>query len=371
MLAAIRNKKPDRVPCCPDMSNMIPCRLTGHPFWDVYYWGNPPLWQAEILAIDYFGFDGLFVDWYRTFVEEPKVEVTDTIVSQTPERLVVRYRYRTPDGDLFSEKTYYVADSPTTTLRPVRDLRADMKRLRHLFAEPLGLDEELIHHQRNALGERGVFGLLVAYPGFQNWTKLFDGSLETMTYLYYDTPELMEELRELHERRALKEMEIALDQQPDFILLGGSGTITLQSPTIARQLSLPTIKKITRMGREAGIPTMLHSCGKEYALVKMCAEETDLDCINPLEPPPMGDCDLAQIKAEFGDRLSLMGNLHTTEVMLFGTPDDVERAARKAIDDAAVDGGFILSTGDQCGRDTPDANILKMVEVAKTYGCYE
>ena len=33
-------------------------------------------------------------------------------------------------------------------------------------------------------------------------------------------------------------------------------------------------------------------------------------------------------------------------------------------------GGFILSTGDQCGRDTPDANILKLVEVARTYGRY-
>ena len=34
------------------------------------------------------------------------------------------------------------------------------------------------------------------------------------------------------------------------------------------------------------------------------------------------------------------------------------------------DGGFILSTGDQCGRDTPQANQFRMVEVAKTYGIY-
>ena len=41
---------------------------------------------------------------------------------------------------------------------------------------------------------------------------------------------------------------------------------------------------------------MLHSCGKEKDLLRMCAEETDLDCINPLEPPPMGDFDLAEVK---------------------------------------------------------------------------
>ena len=85
----------------------------------------------------------------------------------------------------------------------------------------------------------------------------------------------------------------------------------------------------------------------------------------------MGDCNLAELKRSFGKKISLMGNLHTTDVMLKGTPADVERAARKAIDDAAADGGFILSTGDQCGRDTPDANIFKLVEVAQTYGRYD
>jgi len=58
----------------------------------------------------------------------------------------------------------------------------------------------------------------------------------------------------------------------------------------------------------------------------------------------------------------------TTEVMLRGTADDVERAAKKCVDDAAAGGGFILSTGDQCGRDTPVENIWKLVEVCKTYG---
>ena len=72
------------------------------------------------------------------------------------------------------------------------------------------------------------------------------------------------------------------------------------------------------MARQARIPTMLHSCGKERLLVQWCAEETDLDCINPLEVPPMGDCDLAEIKRLYGHRLALMGNLHTAQVMLLG-----------------------------------------------------
>jgi uroporphyrinogen decarboxylase len=105
--------------------------------------------------------------------------------------------------------------------------------------------------------------------------------------------------------------------------------------------------------------------------VQICAEETELDCINPLEVPPMGDCDLAEIKREYGDRLALMGNLHTTEVMLRGTPDQVMDASRQAVAAAGEGGGFILSTGDQCGRDTPDENLRAMVTAAQQYGRYQ
>ena len=56
--------------------------------------------------------------------------------------------------------------------------------------------------------------------------------------------------------------------------------------------------------------------------------------------------------------------------VLRGRPEDVAAAARKAIDDAAAGGRFILSTDDQCGRDTPDENLRAMIETARTYGRY-
>ena len=73
---------------------------------------------------------------------------------------------------------------------------------------------------------------------------------------------------------------------------------------------------------------------------------------------------------EWIDKIVLKGNLHTIEVMLRGSVDDVISASKKAIDDAAKGGRFILSTGDQCGRDTPDKNLRAMVETARTYDRY-
>jgi len=56
--------------------------------------------------------------------------------------------------------------------------------------------------------------------------------------------------------------------------------------------------------------------------------------------------------------------------MLNGSADDVLRESKQAIREAGADGGFILSTGDQCGRDTPEANIRAMIEAAGRYGRY-
>jgi len=135
-------------------------------------------------------------------------------------------------------------------------------------------------------------------------------------------------------------------------------------------MALPALKRVTELASDIGIPTHVHSCGPETELVKIAAEETKLTVIDPLEIPPMGDCNLKELKKLYGNRIILKGNLHTTKIMLNGSKADVEEASKRAIDDASAGGGFILSTGDQCGRDTPDENIFAMVETARTYGKY-
>jgi len=370
-MAAMRNEQPDSVPVCPDMSNMIPCRLTGKPFWDVYYHRNPPLWRAYLAALEYFKFDGWMDGGGVTWKTKTPIETESRILNRSDDRLVVGTRYRTPAGDMTEEITYPRGDPPTITVKMIKDLDEDFPKFRYLLEEPIGYDAATFETIRQLTGEKGITCLGCGDPGFQNYFYFFEGGLEAVTFAYYDYPDLMEELRELQHRKYVKQCEMICEIKPDCILTGGSGSITMQSPEIWRNLSLPTLKEITRIARQAGVLTMVHSCGKERELVKACVEETDLDCVNPLEIPPMGDCDLAEVKRTFGDRICLMGNLHTTEVMLKGSVEDVERAAKQAIDDAAEGGGFILSTGDQCGRDTPDENIFKLVEVARTYGKYD
>ena len=55
---------PDCVPVSPDFSNMIPARLTGKPFWDLYLYNDPPIWQAYIDAAKRFNIDSLMDGYF-------------------------------------------------------------------------------------------------------------------------------------------------------------------------------------------------------------------------------------------------------------------------------------------------------------------
>ena len=84
--------------------------------------------------------------------------------------------------------------------------------------------------------------------------------------------------------------------------------------------------------KQAGVISGIHSCGRERYIVELCAQQSDLE----------------ECKQKFGNKLALMGNLHTSNVMLYGSVKYVRRESLKAILVAGEGGGFVLSTGDQC-----------------------
>lgn len=370
LLAVLRGEIPDCVPCCPDISNMVPCRLTGKPFYDIYVHQDPPLWKAHIDALKRYDIDGGF---------EMYDFIADVFPDQLPareERVVQRLDdggYVTQSFDLESEcwdrhVTVYSADNPPGAYVDPQDLGlppspSEWELMPAPKEWPKGMELwKLVHEE---MGDQGIVGF---HSGAR--TSLFSGPEDIYAYFDDSKPWWERVERTLIQIEAQMERVAAMDPRPAFLFCGESGSLVWQTPEIFRELGLPLLKQATEMAHDLGIPTHVHSCGPEKELVRIAAEETKLTIIDPLEIPPMGDCDLAELKQRYGRDIVLKGNLHTSEVMLRGSVDDVVQASRKAIDDAADGGGFVLSTGDQCGRDTPDENLHAMIETARTYGQY-
>ncbi len=362
---------PDQVPVAPDTSNMIPAKLTGKPFWDLYLYQDPPIWKAYIDCVKYFGFDSLMDGYVPIRFEELgeiKKEWEEVIIFKNEERIVTQ-RFKEENGKKIWAVTvtvYYKYDPPTNGVNP---LQLGLPSVPEKYEDVIGKKEwpegeKLLKYVKEELGDHGLVGV------WCGTTKLVNTEQEI--YDYFDNPgkyrKKSEELLDYYIKRL--DTLMSLEVKPDFICTGGSGTLIHQTPKMFRELALPIVKEITARCKKYGIPSHVHSCGPEKDLVRIMVEETDLTVIDPLEIPPMGDCNLKELKELYEDKIILKGNLHTTEVMLRGTVDDVIKASEKAIDDAAEGGGFILSTGDQCGRDTPEENIRAMIETARTYGKY-
>ena len=369
-ITAMVNKKPDMVPVCPDLSQQMPLKMYGQPFWETYYYGNPPMWKVYLEALKYFKFDGRFIYGGVEFKTNSKVKKEKKIICKDENKMVVRTDYHTPKGSLYDEVSYFADSAKVTTSKLIKNIEQDIDKLEYFFPDTIGYDDSEYRQIYETVGDLGVVCLNPgACPGMHYWEIFFD-SYEDLVYSESDHPELFETMQKWAEKKTMQELEYVMEIKPDLVYCGGSGMLTLSNLDKVRKYCLPTMKFTTARCKAAGIPTMCHVCGKSRDLVEIFANETDLNLMNPLEPPPMGDVDLAEVKKSLGGKIALSGNLHTTEVMLLGSPDVVRKASEKAIDAAAEGGGFILMTGDQCGRDTPYENIFAMVETARSYGKY-
>jgi uroporphyrinogen-III decarboxylase len=276
---------------------------------------------------------------------------------------------RTLRGVLSEKEMYFADEPPWREEKPVKDLREDFERLKLWMGTGPWLWEKEFK-DRDRIGNLGVYVGMV--PVFQDWWFHHrHGGFDRVFKDMIDEPALMDMVHEFWMEWALSYLRALVDARPDEIMLGGSSaSLSISSPSLFRKYELPFIQKASRICREADVLSHLHICGRSWKLVEMVAEHTDVDVMEPMEEPPGGDVDLKEAKRRVGDRLCIKGNINTFEFMLNATPDQVKEKCKRCIDDAGANGGYVLSTGDQCGRDTPDRNLFAMVEVAKTYGTY-
>ncbi len=279
-------------------------------------------------------------------------------------------RVQTPVGEL-SEATRYFTDEPPWELeKPIKDLRRDWPRLRSVLGEPGSWRWSSQFSNAGAIGDLGVYAFILPLPQ-DWWFGQRDGNYNTIFFDYVDDEAYIQEVMDWYSAYAVGKVKAGLAAKPDEVWLGGSASsLSVSSLEYFRKYDLPFIRTVSALCKEAGIISHVHVCGKSAAIAELVAEESDVNVIEPLEGKPGGDVDIAGFKKRFGRRVCLKGNLNTFDFMLRATPYQVGEEAKRLIDACADGGGFVLSTGDQCGRDTPEANIFKMVEVAQTYGRY-
>lgn len=148
--------------------------------------------------------------------------------------------------------------------------------------------------------------------------------------------------------------------------LGYKGT-TLFSPQFIREFYIPRLKKAMEPLKEANIKVIFHSDGGIMAIVDDLVK-AGIDGLNPLQPD--AGMNIKNIKEKHGDKLIIVGNVDT-QVLTFGTPEEVKEAVKDCIKIAGPDGGFFLGTGaGEIDEPVPLKNSFAYFKAAKEYGQY-
>jgi uroporphyrinogen-III decarboxylase len=141
------------------------------------------------------------------------------------------------------------------------------------------------------------------------------------------------------------------------------------SPEHYQEFVLPYESQIIKVIRGNGRHAYIHTCGHigdRLELMKMSGA-SGLEC---LDPPPVGNVDLADAFARIGESMFIKGNIDSVNTLLFADDAKAREDVLKIIRLGKNGRGFILSTACSVAPMVPKERILMLRELVDQYGSY-
>ncbi len=175
---------------------------------------------------------------------------------------------------------------------------------------------------------------------------------------------------ELRTNKAVQAAKMLAETDFDIFFLCDDSALkntTMINPKYHRELIVPAYKKIVREVKKAGKYAIFHSDGFTEPYFDGLIE-AGFDGVESLEP--MAGMELKYVKEKYGDKLCLIGNIDVSQLLPYGTKDDVVNAVKKCIRDAGEGGGYIMSPCTDITNSCKLENVLTMISAKKKYGKY-
>jgi uroporphyrinogen-III decarboxylase len=371
MEKAMNLEKPDRVPVMCQMSIGHMVLQTG--FFPIELWCSAQVFSEALLQLrKAYNFDGILISLHG---HSPDWEKNIKRIDKTENELIVYWR----NGD----KTEFPKDDlprhyprNTATTRSLAELDPSMigDEIEYIPVSQ-GLDFAI-----NSEHKFDIFQIIHEKAGSEfsihgEVTSPFDyflnllGFKQALMHLLQDPSKCKKILQRFAEGVKRLALEMA-DQKIDAIKISspyaGQGFI---SPEFYREFVLPFESQIARAVRDQNIHVYTHTCGSIGDRLEMMAESgiSGLEC---LDPPPLGNVELAEAKKRVGHEVFIKGNMDPVNTLLYGNKEAVRDDAEYRLRMGKPDGGYILSTACSIAPHTKKENVEILVEVAEEKGYY-
>jgi uroporphyrinogen decarboxylase len=337
-LAVLNNEIPDHVPVVPQ-AFLFACETAGLSMADA---NRDParMARAHIISQETYGYDGCVIDF------------DDASLAEACGAKVI---YRDNEPAVVDEN-----EPLLKSVRAVHDLSlpepASSPRLQHWLETTSILSDSIGDHVFiMGRADQGPFSLACLLRGIDNF----------MMDLMTEDPEAVHALIDYCRKACALFAKAQKDAGAHATSIGdalaGPGLI---SPDMYRMYALGPEQRLTTEVQSYGIPFSIHICGDTNSILQ------DLAATHARILEVDSQVDLAALRQHCGSKTVIMGNINPAELLVFGTPLDVDRASEKIVRE--LNGrNLFLSSGCAMGRNTKPENMSAMVRAAHTYGTLE
>ncbi len=187
--------------------------------------------------------------------------------------------------------------------------------------------------------------------------------LESFVYLCADEPGLIEEWLDARNRAELRRVAAIADPRRIPIALTYDDiaykNAPLFSPAWLRRLWAPRLAKLNAAWHDRDTVCLFHSDGNLFPVLDDLVA-AGIDGLNPLEV--LAGMTVGKVRQRY-PHLFLTGGIDVSQLLSFGTPDEVRAACRQAIAEAGGRGYFLGSTT-ELHWDVKLENAVAMFETA-------
>ncbi|MEK6795970.1 MAG: uroporphyrinogen decarboxylase family protein [Spirochaetota bacterium] len=366
MLNAYRGLPNDRPAIAPEFWYYYPAKVLGVDM--IRFEKDIPLWQALLTTFKKYGTEG----WGAAFAAQNNPH---TKGSSREERLADG-RLRHTNTISYKDKSFtsvrmYDKEEPSWTEKYLLDDAADIGTCVEMATNTdITFDLTKAVDAHRTVGNDYLLEFWLGTPFF-DFIAGFMGFEKAVMYFIEADEKQLHQFRERYLSHQMRLIREACRTTPyeSFVFGCSYSCNSLIGPVMWRQWDKPFIKAIADELHAHGKLLHIHFHGKSME----CASdfsETGIDCVCPFERSPGGDVDgvqgLRDVRKALADKVTMNGNVHTVETLIRGTPDDVRREVREIKEAFAGSNRFIIGTGDQVGRETPEENILAMIDEGKS-----
>jgi len=131
---------------------------------------------------------------------------------------------------------------------------------------------------------------------------------------------------------------------------------------------VPHLKTMAQITHQHNKPFIKHLDGNTEIILPQLIDEVGIDAYHSIEPT--AGMDIVKLKQQYGERISLWGNIDCGEVLVNGTPDQIRENVKEIISAVAPGGGFVLASSGAITDAIPMEYLQAMFTAARDYGTY-